>query len=170
MNVDPRIKSSLQLDEIRFPAYRENELYDILLDRAKLAFMPDSIERSQIRLAAMYSNGDARVGLEIFEKAALLAEDEGKDKIEDRHIKRAWEQASFLRKDRLLERLNEHEKLLYRLVEDYKHIDSGELYQAYRSRVSAPVTERAYRKYMEHLVKLRLVRAKGEGRWRAYSL
>ena len=34
MNVDPRIKSSLQLDEIRFPAYKENELYDVLLDMA----------------------------------------------------------------------------------------------------------------------------------------
>ena len=61
-------------------------------------------------------------------------------------------------------------KLLYRLVKDYKHIDSGELYQAYRSRVSAPVTERAYRKYMEHLVRLRLVRAKGERRWRTYNM
>jgi len=60
----------------------------------------------------------------------------GKDRIKDGQIKRAWEQARFLRKDRLLERLNEHEKLLYRLVEDYKHIDSGELYQAYRSCLS----------------------------------
>jgi len=35
-----------------------------------------------------------------------------RERIEDEHIKHAWEQARFLRKDRLLEKLNEHEKLL----------------------------------------------------------
>jgi len=168
MNLDPRIRSSLQLEEIAFPAYKDWELFDILWDRAKLALMPDTIERRQVRMIASFSNGDARVGLEIMRRAALLAEDEGKERIEDEHIKRAWEQARFLRKDRLLEKLNEHEKLLYRLVEDYGEIASGELYKAYRSRVESPVTERAYRKYMEHLAKLGLVKAKGEGRWRKY--
>jgi len=67
-----------------------------------------------------------------------------------------------------LEKLNEHEKLLYRLVEDYGEIASGELYRAYRSRVKSPVAERAYRKYMEHLVRFGLVKAKGEERWRRY--
>jgi|Deesub1362A_J573_1020465.scaffolds.fasta_scaffold00028_147 orc1/cdc6 family replication initiation protein len=168
IDVDSRIKSSLQLERIEFPAYKEKEMYDILSDRAKLAFMPDSIEKKQIELAAKYSNGDARVGLEILRRAALLAEDECKKKIEDEHIERAWEQARFLRKDRMLEKLNDHEKILYRLVEDYKQISSGDLYQAYCSRVSLPVTERAYRKYMERLVHFGLVKARGEGRWREY--
>lgn len=75
-----------------------------------------------------------RGGLEIMRRAALLAEEEGKERIEDGHIKRVWERARVLRKDRLLEKLNEHEKLLYRLVEDYREIASGELYKAYRSR------------------------------------
>jgi len=39
--------------------------------------MSDFIERNQIRLAAMYSNGDARIWLEILRRGALLAEDEG---------------------------------------------------------------------------------------------
>jgi len=85
-------------------------------------------------------------------------------------VMRCEGRARFLRKDRLLERLNEHEKLLHGLVEDYKHIGSGKLYQAYRSRVKSPVTERAYRKYMEHLVRLGLVKARGEGRWRKYRI
>jgi len=41
---------------------------------------------------------------------------------------------------------------------------SGELYEAYRSRVESPVIEVAYRKYIEHLVKLGLVKVEGEGR------
>ncbi len=89
MNLDPRIRSSLQVEEIAFPAYRDWELFDILWDRAKLALMPDTIERRQVRKIASFSGDDARVGLEIMRRAALLAEDEGKERIEDKHIKRA---------------------------------------------------------------------------------
>ena len=115
--------------------------------------MPDTLEKRQVRIIASFSNGDARVGLEIMRRAALLAEDKDKERIEDEHIKRAWEQARFLRKSRLLKKLNEHAKLLYRLVEDYGKIVLGELYKAYRLWVESPVYERTYRKYMKRLVK-----------------
>jgi len=77
MNLDPRIRSLLQLEETAFLAYRDWELFDILWDRGKLALMPDTIERRQVRVIASFSNSDARVGLKIMRRAALLAEDEG---------------------------------------------------------------------------------------------
>jgi cell division control protein 6 len=52
--LDPRTKSSLVEKEMVFPPYNAEELYAILTDRVKRAFVPDSVEESAVRLARIF--------------------------------------------------------------------------------------------------------------------
>lgn len=65
INLPSRIKSSLALTEIEFPAYKPDELFDILKDRTGSSFKPDSINVNLIKITSVMAEGDARVGLEI---------------------------------------------------------------------------------------------------------
>jgi hypothetical protein len=49
-------------------------------------------------------------------------------------------------------------------------MSSGMLYNEYRTLMKSPVVDRAYRKYMEKMVELGLVKAVGKGRWRKFEL
>jgi hypothetical protein len=51
-----------------------------------------------------------------------------------------------------------------------RKLASGLLYNEYCTLVKSPVVDRAYRKYMERMVELGLVKAVGKGRWREFEL
>jgi len=87
--LDSRIRSSLSLETIEFRAYTTEEMFDILKDRVDYAFYPNSISDAMIKLVALNSEGDARVGLEILRRAALIAEDEESEKVEREHVLKA---------------------------------------------------------------------------------
>jgi Cdc6-like AAA superfamily ATPase len=170
MNLPSRIKSCLALTEVEFPQYRPDELFDILKDRVDFSFKPNSISKELIRIASVMAEGDARVGLEILRRAGKKAEDRGKDKVTIEEIKDAAKEARKFRKSPLLSKLNEHERIIYEILERKRKMPSGELYEEYCRIVSKPVVDRAYRNYMEHMIKLGLVKAEGFGRWRIYEI
>lgn len=169
-DVDVRIKSSLSLEWLEFKAYSTEEMYDILSDRANLAFIPGAVGETVLRMAAQEAAGDARVGLEILRKAALFAEDDGLKKIEKDHVVRAYKDAVSVKTRQILEILNEHQKLLYSIVAEKGIVKSSDLWNAFSERTGDGVSERAYRNYMERLTTLKLVKASGDVRWREYSI
>jgi Cdc6-like AAA superfamily ATPase len=69
-----RKRSSLALTEIEFPAYKTDELCDIIRDRVEFAIRPNSLKNEFIKLASVAAQGDARTGLEIVRKAGKKAE------------------------------------------------------------------------------------------------
>jgi Cdc6-like AAA superfamily ATPase len=77
IDLPSRIESSLALAEIEFPAYKQDELFDILKDRVDFSFRPNSIKKELIKIASIAAEGDARVGLEILRRAGRKAEDKG---------------------------------------------------------------------------------------------
>lgn len=170
MNLANRIKSSLVLTEIEFPAYKVDELYNILKDRVEFAFRPGTLKNILIKITSVAACGDARVGLEILRKAGKKAEVMGLTKITIHEIKEAIEEASRLQKFYPLHKLNEHQKIIYGVIEKNRKMPSGLLYRKYCSLVPQPVVDRAYRKYMKRLVELGLVRAEGKGRWKRYEI
>ncbi len=170
VDVDARIKSSLSLETIEFKAYTTQEMFEILKDRANISFMPGSIDDVFTKVAAVNADGDARVGIEILRKAALFAEDEGKKKIEKEHIIRARKDALHLKTSQILGTLTEDHKLLFQIISEKQNILSSELHEEYKTRAKAPISERTYRKYLNALTSLRLVKAEGDVRWRSYSL
>ena len=70
----------------------------------------------------------------------------------------------------LFDKLNEHQKIIYAILLQKRRMSSGPLYHEYCRRVKKPVVKRAYRNYMDRMVKLGLVRALGSGRWRRYEI
>jgi archaeal cell division control protein 6 len=102
-DIDPRVKSSLGEEEIIFPPYNAIELKDILEKRSLLAFKPDVIKDGVLAKCAAYAareHGDARRALDLLRVAGEVAEREGEQNIEPKHIDLAEEK---IEKSRILE-------------------------------------------------------------------
>jgi cell division control protein 6 len=170
MSLDSRIRSSLALTEIHFPDYKPEEIYDILKDRVQYSFRPRTLEDELIRIAAFMSKGDARVALETLRRAGRKTEDKELKKVTIKEIKQASREAKRLKKSYILSKLNEHQLVIYEILEKKIKITSGMLYKEYCKLVSKPVVARAYRNYMKKMVDLGLVNKKGKGRWKSYEI
>jgi Cdc6-like AAA superfamily ATPase len=170
MNLPSRIKSSLALTEIEFPAYKPDELFDILKDRVDFSFKPNSISKELIRIASVMAEGDGRVGLEILRRAGKKAEDKNLDKVTIEEIKQAAMEAKRFKTSFFLSKLNEHQKIIYEILGKKKRMTSGELYREYCRLVKNPVVDRAYRNYMKRMVELGLIKEEGFGRWKSYEI
>jgi len=75
--LDPRIKSRLGEEKMVFPPYNAQQLRDILMQRAELAFREGVVDPSAISLCAALAaqeHGDARRALELLRVAGELAE------------------------------------------------------------------------------------------------
>jgi len=75
--LDTRTRSSLCEDELVFKPYNANQLKTILSNRVKAGFRKGTISQSNISLIAAYAaqtNGDARYGLRLLQKAGEIAQ------------------------------------------------------------------------------------------------
>jgi len=170
IDLPSRIKSSLALTEIEFSAYKQDELFDILKDRVEFSFRPNSIKKELIKIASIAAEGDARVGLEILRRACKKAEDKGLKQVTIEEIKQAIKEAKKTRTSFYIPKLNEHQRVIYEILEKKRKMPSGLLYEEYCKLVSNPVVDRAYRNYMKKMVDLGLIKAEGSGRWKNYEI
>ena len=158
-NVDERVKSSLNVEEIEFKPYSLLEMKDILEERAKLAFT--SFESAAILLAANHATqngGDVRVGLECLMKAGKQAEREKSNKLLVSHVKAILQTVKPLKPEILKERLNWDEKTILQILEEKRRIFTDELYSEYCKRIEYPVGERRFRDFLRHLGEVGLIR------------
>jgi len=58
-----RVKSSLALTRIDFPAYKLDELFDILKDRVKLSFRSGTISGELVKIVSVAAKGDDELNL-----------------------------------------------------------------------------------------------------------
>jgi Cdc6-like AAA superfamily ATPase len=158
------------MTEIEFPAYKQDELFDVLKDRTEFSFRPDSIKRELIKVASVAADGDARVGLEILRRACKKAEDNGLKQVTIEEIRKAISEAKKTKVSFILYKLNEHQRVIYEILEKKKKMSSGLLYEEYCKLVSEPVVDRAYRNYMKRLVDFGLVKTEGFGRWKRFEI
>lgn len=170
VDVDPRIKSSLNAESIEFPAYKPDEIFDILKERRKYALVPGAIRDEELKMIARLCNGDARIAIETLRRAALIAEEKEEKRIVKEDIQKAFGSTKNLRKTEALKKLNEHEKALYMLLEKHKTLDTVRLFALYKEAVEKPSSQRSYRNYMKHLVQLGLVKSYGELTGRKYEI
>jgi len=169
VDLDTRIKSSLSVESIEFPAYDVDAVYEILQQRKPYAFLPGAAPERALKLAARLSAGDARIALETVRRAALMAEDDEREALNIDDVKKAFTGGTKnLRKTEALKRLNEHEKTIYLLLEEKKELSTKDLWDEYNKRVKDPASQRSYRNYCNHLVRLGLVEASGKLTGRKY--
>ena len=113
--LDPRVLSSLSEEELVFRPYLADELYDILLARARLAFIENALPESTLRLSSALAageHGDARRALDLLRVAGELAEREGASAVDEGHVKLAQRKIEDDRVAEVLRSLPLHSKVV----------------------------------------------------------
>ncbi|MFW5902884.1 MAG: Cdc6/Cdc18 family protein [archaeon] len=178
--LDPRSRSTLCEEEVVFSPYDAEEIKEILERRIEKGFKENCIGRSAVNLVAATAaqeSGDARRALMLLQKSGDIADNEGKNKVIDSHVKKARDKVEEEIVYETIETLPEHQKiLLYAIaqltnegghykklngVDDDKTLMSGEVYSRYESlcekRGKDPKTARWCREYIDDLDMLGLV-------------
>lgn len=129
-------------NRINFPKYPREELFPILGDRVDISLYPGSIDEENLHLLSEIAGkggaggGDARFGIELLEKAALIAEMDGRNEILAEDIRTAkGEVGSFLTEHKL-EGLKEQEKMILlsaaRCLKDEAYTTTGDIKELYK--------------------------------------
>lgn len=138
--LDPRVKSSLGEEEIIFPPYDADQISDILMERAEIAYKNGVLEESVIPLCAAFAaqeHGDARRALDLLRVAGELAEREKKPHVQEEHVRRAQDKIEVDRVIEVVKTLPTQSKLALCAVinlrnNGYKNVTTGEVYNVYR--------------------------------------
>lgn len=157
-NLEARIASSLNLDEIEFKPYTLQEMKNILQERIEYGF--HSVEEGVVALVSAHAinkNGDVRVGLECLLKAGRLAEQENCDKVKVIHVKKVMKTVDEVKPQILKERVADVEKLIIDIVNRREKTTFDELYEEYVKSIESPLTKRMFREYVNHLDEIKLI-------------
>jgi cell division control protein 6 len=152
--LDPRVLSSLSEEEVVFRPYLADELFDILSERAKLAFLDGCLDENSLRLCAALAageHGDARRALDLLRVAGELSEREGATRVTEQHVRQAQQKIEHDRVSEVLKSLPVHSKIL--LVGAYLLSNqipagaiTGDVYEVYHELCSVgglePLTQR----------------------------
>ena len=133
VKVEPRIKSSLDVENIEFKRYTLPEMKDILLERYRHAFRPGVLEEGVILLCANHAvqrGGDVRLGLECLRKAARICENENANKITVKHVKQVLKDVKQVKLKMMKEKLKGIEKNVVSLLTE-DEITSTEFHKKY---------------------------------------
>jgi cell division control protein 6 len=142
--LDPRILSALSDEELVFKPYTSDELFDILMDRAREAFYDNVYTPSVIKYIAALSaseHGDARRALDLLRVSAETAERDNKGMITIECVQEALRKIERDQVTEVVKTLPIQSKIL--LVSIIKNLrntaaqhTSGEIYGEYRSMVA----------------------------------
>jgi len=161
-SLDERIKSRMNAQQIEFQPYSLKDLVFILEQRAEFGLVPDTWTKKILEQIADLSEGDARVAIQTLKNAAQFAEADNSKAIKEEHVKKGWNSAKGLRKTYLLDKLTEHHKILYSIIEKQKEIASGELWESYlnecRAAKKRPIALRTYNAYINKLCETGLIK------------
>ncbi|MFH1072132.1 MAG: ORC1-type DNA replication protein [Nanoarchaeota archaeon] len=171
-NLDPRVKSSLSEEELVFPPYNALQIQDILYNRARNAFKPQTIEEGVIPKCAAYAardHGDARRALELLRVAAELAERNNEQKVRMAHIDDAEDK---IERDRVIDAVKNQPKqfqlVLYAILlisqNRKESIFTGEVYALYKELCAKtglrPLTQRRVSDVLAELDMFGIITAK----------
>jgi len=154
---------------IHFDRYGTRELVGILEDRVRWGLHEDAVADDQLRLIADAAGGDARVAIGTLRAAAQAAGRRGLDRLTDEVIEAAAPEAKAEIRRKNFEKLTDHQRTLYDIIEEEGQITPDGLYEAYRGAVEEPKSRRMVRNYLQKMRRYNLVSAHGDGKARTYS-
>lgn len=180
--LDPRSRSSLYETELVFSPYNADQLQQILLQRAKSAFVEGVIVQPAVNLVAALTaqeNGDARYALKLFHRAAENAEQRSSKTIEECDVDAAVKKVDREIINETISTLPENHKILlyaiaklsadggrYSRLQDGENNEvnrlfSGEVYDEYervcKQLRKKPRSVRWYHEYLNDLEMLGLI-------------
>ena len=159
-SLDGRARSRLDAVLVEFKPYTARQINEILRYRAELIFGADLDGQTQDRIARL-AHGDARTALQTLRSAAVAAEMVGAKRILAQHVRTGHDGAVEAKNRYLLAKLGDHHVLIYRIVEDRRQIQSGELWKEYVNRCRQlgvrPAASRTFSQYVKCLVEAHLI-------------
>lgn len=162
--MDDRVRSRLMgAERINFGLYGLEELVDILGDRAEWGLEPDAVDRETLEEIADAAAGDARLAISILRSAARRAEQDRAD-ITPELVRDAVPDAEEATRRASLEKLNDHQRALYDILDGEGPLRPGDLYERYREEIDDPKTDRTLRNYLNKMEHYDLVESEGERR------
>jgi Cdc6-like AAA superfamily ATPase len=148
---------------IGLPAYTVDQSFDILKDRAEKALAKWTYSDVVIKKIAEKIKGNISLGINALKLAALKAERENKKAIEEADIPE-------INVDCPKVKLSRDEKVLLRILKEWKSLPASRLYDFYVQISRHPKSKRSFRNYMERLCSKGLAKAIGEKRGRIYEI
>jgi Cdc6-like AAA superfamily ATPase len=169
--VDERLVSRLRSSEhVRMDSYHDEQLYDILQARAKWGLDQDVIANDQLYRIADAAAGDARLAIGMLRTAASKADRENHERITDDMLLDAATDARAQIKQKSLDSLTPHQRVVYNIVRDHGPLGPSEIHDRYTDEVDDPRTKRTVRTYLSKMAQYNLLKAEGSSRDREYSL
>ncbi|MEM1556879.1 MAG: orc1/cdc6 family replication initiation protein, partial [Candidatus Bathyarchaeia archaeon] len=113
--LDPRVLSTLSEEEMVFKPYTAEEIQDILMERAKIAFYDGVLSEGALKLCAALAaaeHGDARRALDLLRVAGEIAERRGDTKITEDHVREAQKRIEHDRVYESIRSLPTHSKIV----------------------------------------------------------
>jgi cell division control protein 6 len=149
--LDGRVRSVFRPEEVFFPKYDPEEIYDILGERVKRGFEEGVLDSDTLTHVADLTaeSGDLRVGIDLLHRAGLNAEMRGSRAVNRADVDEAYEKSKYVHLSRRLRELSESERALVAAVANYEGEQAGEVYDAFHER-----TGLGYTRYSELLNKL----------------
>jgi len=170
-SLDKRVRSRFIFEPLYFPPYKVKDIVEILKPRAEIGLVKGTINLELIEKIAELAHGDARIAIQMLRKSAENAELEGRRKISEKDVEKAWESFKKQRQSYLLSKLNRDQNILYQIIEENPGIESSEIYRKYEEKAGKlgikPIASRTLRKYLKKLIELGLIevtRQKGRKR------
>ncbi len=160
--LDSRVKSSLAEETVVFNPYTPIQIKDILKERANYAFQRSALSEEVIPVAAAHAakrGGDARVAIEALWKAGREAERENAEKVELKHLKKAFELVDSVSALKHVKELDNNEKAVLKIIAEFSPIASGEMYEKYCASEKEPLSQRRVSEFITNLEKRNLVSA-----------
>lgn len=169
--VDDRLVSRLRSSEhVRMGKYHDEQLFDILSARTKWGLESEVITDDQLYQIADAAAGDARLAIGMLRSAASTAARENCDQITTEILVDAAEDAKAQIKQRSLDSLTPHQRVVYDIVRDHGPLAPSEIHSRYTGEVDEPRTKRTVRTYLSKMAQYNLLEAEGTSRDREYSL
>jgi cell division control protein 6 len=177
IELQERVRSRLNPYTVFFPRYSRRNLLEILTYRAEQALASGSWTRTALQRIASVAQGDARAGIRMLRRAAVLADHQRMDKITTRSLKGQIKAAKEARKTRILNNLTQDHRILYKIVKQQRQVLSGDLWQKYLQHCARlkrkPLASRTFSDYANRLVQAGLItseRARVKGKVRLFSM
>ncbi|MDG5760926.1 orc1/cdc6 family replication initiation protein [Natronococcus sp. A-GB1] len=168
-SLDNRLNSRFQVcTRARFNPYGNDALVAILRDRVRWGLKSDVVCPDELRLIADMAAGDARAAIGILRKAVQTANQSGYNEVSSEVIRGVVPEAKAEIEQRSLDKLTDHQRVLYDTILDYGEIAPSTLFEIYSEVVENPKTQRMVRNYLTKLEHYNLIISKGSTKGRTY--
>jgi len=133
--IEPRVKSRMNLEELEFLPYKRDEMEGILRERMNAAFVPGvwSEEAFELVVDKAAKKEDTRVGIFLLRETGRNAEKEASRKIKVEHAMEAVGKVAEFRIESSID-LDEREKNIFEVIKENPGIETGDLAEALKKR------------------------------------